>query len=128
MSNLVRNIGSGVTLATLSDYQFAISTQDGSAIVYLPNVQDWIEFKQKSGFSGDLQSLRFSDIGGVAAINNITFVAANGNNINGLSSVVINVNNLSGLLIPNANGTSWTCIYSVNSSGGCGATGATGAT
>lgn len=127
MSNLVRNIGAGVTLVTLSDYQLGINTVDGSTQIYLPNLQNWIDFKQKSGFSGDLQSLRVSDIGNFAATNNISVFASAGNNINGLASVIINLNGASGLFVPNADGTSWTYLSSIPSSGG-GSTGATGAT
>ena len=121
-NNLIRNIGAGVSLLSLSEYQLDINTVSGSAQLFLPSVANWLNFrKNNSGqYSGDLQSIRLSDIGGAAALNNITIYAdtESGNTINGAASLVISTNLTSGLLIPNANGTSWLFVCGCSGGGG----------
>lgn len=107
MSSQIRNITAGVTLLTLSDYQLAINISGGAAQIYLPSVQDWLTYQEKSGNQVGLKAITFSDIANLCATNNITLYAANGDNINTVSSYVVNLNGASGMLFPNPNGNSW---------------------
>ncbi len=51
--------------------------------------------------------MRYVDISGTAAINTITFVAADDNLINGTANIIINVNGASGIITPNLSNMTW---------------------
>ncbi len=95
-----RNIGEGSTIITTTDNILNINTTLGSATLTLPSITEWFELKNKSGAIYDSDGLRWTDVGGHAATNNITFVAAAGELINGASSLVINTNRASGIITP----------------------------
>jgi hypothetical protein len=111
-TSLTRDIGSGVSLVTFGDYELKIDTTSGIAQIILPSVKEWLNVKINVGNIFDLQSLRFSDVGGNSATNNITFIASVGDNIGGSSSLVINKNGSSGILIPSPDGISWIYLSS----------------
>lgn len=124
---LGRTIGAGVNLLLPSDMQVSVITANGSAQIYLPSINSIL--LSRSG-SGNLSFIQFiiTDISGMAGINNITLIAANGDTINGATSLILNINNISALVIPTSNN-SWGSIAGLSiGGGGTGATGATGAT
>ncbi len=73
-----RNIGAGATSLSTTDNILNIDTTLGAATITLPSVASWFELKNKSGATYDPDGLRWTDVGGAAATNNITFVAAAG--------------------------------------------------
>ncbi len=95
-----RNIGAGASNVTTTDNVLNIDTRLGAATLTLPSITDWYNLKNKSGASFDADGLRFTDIGKDSATNNITFVAAAGDLVNGASSIVVNTNGASGILTP----------------------------
>jgi hypothetical protein len=124
---LGRTIGAGVNLLLPSDVQVSVITANGAVAIYLPSINSIL--LSRSG-SGNLSFIQFiiTDISGLAATNNITLIAENGDTINGAASVVLNINNISALVIPTSNN-SWGSIAGLSVGGGAtGATGATGVT
>ncbi len=107
MTPSIRNIGSGVTNITTTDNVLNIDTTLGAATLTLPSIASWFELKNKSGAIYDADGLRFTDVGGVAAINNITFNTSSGDLINSDSSIVISTNGASGILTPNLDNGTW---------------------
>ncbi len=99
-----RNIGTGTTDLSVTDNILNIDTTLGAAIINLPKISTWFELKNKSGGIYDPDGLRWTDIGGHVATNNITFVAASGDLINGSASLVISTNNASGIITPTIDG------------------------
>ncbi len=99
-----RAIGAGETDLSTTDNILNIDTTLGAAIINLPSVATWFELKNKSGAIYDADGLRFTDVSGTAAINNITFVAADGDLINGETTIVVNTNNASGVVTPTLDG------------------------
>ncbi len=101
-----RNIGAGAITLSTTDNILNIDTTGGAAIITLPSVASWFELKNKSGATYDPDGLRWTDVGGAAATNNITFLAAAADLINGAGSIVVNTNGASGVITPtlDANG------------------------
>ncbi len=95
-----RNIGAGATTLSTTDNILNIDTTLGAAIINLPSVATWFELKNKSGSIYDADGLRYTDVGGLAGTNSITFVAADGEFVNGAASIVINTNGASGVITP----------------------------
>ncbi len=128
-----RNFGAGSSDITTTDNVLNIDTTLGAAILTLPSIASWFELKSKSGSIFDADGLRFTDVGGMAGTNNITFIAADGDLINGAASIVVSINNESGVLTPLIDGdgndtNSWEYSLVGAASFLAGSTGATGAT
>ncbi len=100
MTPATRNIGAGGTILSTTDNILNIDTTLGAAIITLPSISAWFELKNKSGAIYDADGLRWTDVGGAAATNNITFVAANGDLINGVANIVVSTNGASGIITP----------------------------
>ncbi len=113
MSNfpITRNVGAGVTLLSLSDFHLTITTANGAVLVYLQAVSDLLNYKQNvTGNINFIDGIRFVDFSNMAATNNITFYAADGDTINGASSFTVNTNGATGMLIP-CGGNQWMVPY-----------------
>ncbi len=95
-----RAIGAGETDLSTTDNILNIDTTLGAAIINLPSVSTWFELKNKSGAIYDADGLRYTDVGGLAGTNSITFVAADGEFVNGSASITINTNGASGVITP----------------------------
>ncbi len=119
MTPPTRNIGAGATSLSTTDNVLNINTTSGAAVITLPSITDWFYIKNKSGSVYDPDGLRFTDIGGHASTNNITFLPSASDLINGASSVIISTNGDSGVLTPNLDNLTWE-FSSTNSSGGTG--------
>lgn len=113
---LGRSINAGVNMLIPSDMQISVITANGAVFIYLPSISSLLSSRASSG---NLQYIQFiiSDISGMAATNNITVFAANGETINGAASVVLNINYISALLVPTSN-TSWGSITTISTGGG----------
>ncbi len=107
MTPPTRNIGAGLTTLSTTDNVLDIDTTLGSATITLPSILAWYELKNKSGAIYDTDGLRFTDVGGVSATNSITFLAAEGDEINGADGILVNTNGISGVITPNLDGASW---------------------
>ncbi len=99
-----RNIGAGAITLSTTDNILNIDTTGGAAIITLPSVASWFELKNKSGATYDPDGLRWTDVGGAAATNNITFLSAAGDLINGAASIVVNTNGAAGVITPTLDG------------------------
>jgi hypothetical protein len=119
VDTLQRKIGAGVTLLTFSDFKLLIDTTLGSAQIYLPKAIDWVNFiEQQSGNAFGLNGFTFSDIGGNAAVNNITFIAPDGDTIAGEQTLVISTDGASGSISINADNLGWAYASANGGSGG----------
>ncbi len=104
MTPATRTIGAGLTNITTTDNVLNIDTTLGVATLTLPSIASWFELKNKSGSIYDADGLRFTDVGGVSAANNIIFTPSSGDLINGLSNIVIDISRASGILTPTIDG------------------------
>ncbi len=118
-STLTRTLTSGVNLLTLSDYHLTIVTSGGAVQIYLQSVQTLLDYRQnRAGYFLELEGMRFIDYSGMAATNNITFYAADGDTINGAATYTVNQNGISGLIFP-VGGNQWQMVNnSVPAAGG----------
>lgn len=95
-----RNITSGKTFISPTDYQLYIDSTGGEVTVVLPKIQTIFNyFNNNSGNSGFIFGFRFKDVGGSAATNNIIFEGMDNDVVNGSRTYIVSTNSASGLLI-----------------------------
>jgi hypothetical protein len=95
-----RNITSGKTFLSPTDYQLYIDSTGGEVTVVLPKIQTIFNyFNNNSGNSGFIFGFRFKDIGNNAAVNKIVFEGMDNDVVNGVQKFDVTTNGASGILI-----------------------------
>jgi hypothetical protein len=120
-----RVFGAGTSYISATDLFVEIDTTLGVATVFLPKISELFAlFATNNLYS--FNGIRFTDLVGNAAVNNIIFKGLDGDLVNGLSDITLNTNGVGGILTPISD-TNWSLtINNIASGGGGGSIGGGG--
>lgn len=95
-----RNITSGKTFISPTDYQLYIDTTSGIATVVLPKIQTVFNtYTNNLGSPNSIFGFRFKDIGNNASVNKIVFEGMDNDVVNGVQKFDVTTSGASGILM-----------------------------
>jgi hypothetical protein len=89
----------GTSYLSATDLFVEIDTTLGIATIYLPKISELFALFATNNFY-NFNGIRFKDLVGNAAVNNIILKGLDGDLINGLSEVTLNTNGIGGIITP----------------------------
>lgn len=110
----------GTSYLSATDLFVEVDTTLGVATIYLPKISELFALFATNNFY-NFNGIRFTDLVGNAAVNNIIFKGKDGDLVNGLSEITLNTNGVGGILTPISD-TGWSLTINNIASGGGGGT------
>lgn len=89
----------GTSYLSATDLFVEVDTTLGIATIYLPKISELFALFATNNFY-NFNGIRFKDLVGNAAVNNIILKGLDGDLINGLSEVTLNTNGIGGIITP----------------------------
>lgn len=119
--NTTRTIEAGHNDMSLAEFKINVDTRTGAVSVLLPKLSTLYAYIQNQyGSFSAYNGIRFADIYDMAGTHNITFIAQDGDEINGSANVVLSTNGVLGIITPISD-TDWLLTTNVVAGGGGGA-------